>query len=88
METKLNYRIYLFDLKRSMLIEQMAYMRVTLLVGIFLIMFPISTLNRLNYKQYSMEVALSPIVYLRWILIATTVITFVECLIGGLALHN
>ena len=67
-------------------------MGVTLTVGIILIIFPITTLSRLFYKQYSTEDALSPLLDLLWILIATTVITFVmllvECLKGDSALHN
>jgi hypothetical protein len=90
LSTEFDYRTHLFDLKRSMLLYQLLYMSVTLPVGLALMIFPITTLSRLYYKQYSMEVALSPMVNLLWILIATAVGTFVmlfaECVKGGSAL--
>ena len=90
LSTEFEYRTHLFDLKRSMLLYQLLYMGVTLPVGLALMMFPITTLSRVYYRQYSLEVALSPMVYLLWILIATTVVTFVmlfaECVKAGSAL--
>ena len=90
LSTEFEYRTYLFDLKRSMLLYQPLYMGVTLSVGLALMIFPIISLNRLSSKQYSMEITLKPLVNLLWILITTTVLTFVmlfaECIKGGSAL--
>jgi hypothetical protein len=90
LSTEFEFRTHLFDLKRSMLLYQQLYMGVTLSVGLALMLLPITTLSRVYYRQYSMEVALSPMVYLLWILIATTVATFVmlfaECIKAGSAL--